>query len=242
MLDLTRKLRRTGIWKTAKLAISLVGGFARAEPPPASSVEWDRVHGVETAQHVPLSNLSIPGRNWLYGTHYEPISCARFRNVLNELKIEHRDFLFIDLGSGKGRAVLLAALYPFKEVIGVEFSATLHHIAEQNVQSYRGEKNCPIRLVCADAVCYELPKQPAVIYLFNPFEAVILRKAMENLRQSLRAVPRETYVIYYSPTERLKDFPEERAVFDQADCLTAVVQNESYSIYRAVPRNGIPQS
>jgi hypothetical protein len=58
---------------------------------------------------------------------------------------------------------------------------------------------------------------------------------MENLRRSLRACPRENYVFYYSPSERLVNFPEERAVFDNADCLAAIIQNESYSFYRAIP-------
>ncbi len=231
---LTRKLRRTGIWKTAKTAVSFLGGSRRLHPPAASSIEWDRTFGVETAQLVPLSRLAILSKNWIYGTHYEPISSIRFQNVLGELKIEHRNFLFIDLGSGKGKAILLAAAYPYKEVIGVEFSAELHLIAEGNIQKYLGVKNCAVRSVCADAVAYDLPPEPAIIYLFNPFEATVLRKVMENLRRSLLARPRETYVVYYSPSERLKDFPEERAVFDDAAFLESIVQNESYSIYRAI--------
>ncbi len=231
---LTGKLRRTAIWKTAKTAVSFLGGSPRLHPPAASSIEWDRTFGVETAQLVPLSRLSIPSRNWIYGTHYEPISSIRFQNVLGELKIDYRNFLFIDLGSGKGKAILLAAAYPFKEVIGIEFSAELHRIAEGNIQKYLGVKNCAVRSICADVAVYELPPEPAVIYLFNPFEAKMLRKVVENLRRSLQASPRETYVLYYSPSERLKDFPEERAVFDRAGFLESIVQNESYSIYRAI--------
>ncbi len=234
-VNLTGKLRRTGIWKTAKTAVPLLGGFSRLDPPAKSSIEWDRMFGVETAQLVPLSSLSISSGNWIYGTHYDPISSIRFQNALGELKIEHRNFLFIDLGSGKGRAILMAASYPFKEVIGVEFSVELNRIAGQNIQKYLGAKNCAVRSVCADAAVYDFPPEPAIIYLYNPFEVTVLRKVMENLRRSLHACPRETYVLYYSPTDRLKDFPEERAVFDNADCLTAIIQNESYSIYRAIP-------
>ena len=234
-VHLTRQLRRTGIWKAAKTAVALLGGSSRVDPPAASSLEWDRVFGVETAQLVPLATLSISSRNWIYGTHYEPINSTSFQNALDELKIEHRNFLFIDLGSGKGKAMLLAASYPFKEVIGVEFSAELKRIAEQNIPKYRGAKNCAIRSVFADAAAYEFPLERAVVYLYNPFEAKVLRRVMENLRRSLRAYPRETYVFYYSPSERLMDFPEERAVFDNADCLAAIIQNESYSFYRAIP-------
>jgi 16S rRNA G966 N2-methylase RsmD len=229
------KLRRTRVWKIAKIAVSRLGGGPHLDRPATSSIEWDRTFGVETAHLVPLSGLSISSGNWLYGTHYEPISVARFQDMLGELKIEHRNFLFIDIGSGKGKAMLLAASYPFKEVIGVEFSPELHRTAEQNVQRYLGAKNCAIRPVCGDAALYEFPPEPAVIYLYNPFEAKILRRVMENLGRSLHATPREIYVLYYSPVERLRDFPEERAVFDNSDYLAPIVQNESYSIYRAVP-------
>ena len=111
---LTRKLRRTGIWKTAKTAASFLGVSRRLHPPAASSIEWDRMFGVETAQFVPLSRLAILSKNRIYGTHYEPISSIRFQNALGELNIEHRNFLFIDLGSGKGKAILLAAAYPYQ--------------------------------------------------------------------------------------------------------------------------------
>jgi methylase of polypeptide subunit release factors len=56
-------------------------------------------------------------------------------NAVASLDVEHKDFTFIDLGSGKGRALVLALSYPFRRVVGVEFALELHRVAEANLIS-----------------------------------------------------------------------------------------------------------
>ena len=66
---------------------------------------------------------------------YEAITPEAFHGLLASIDLGDHDLTFIDLGSGKGRAVLLASLYPFRRLIGVEFSPELTEVARLNVQA-----------------------------------------------------------------------------------------------------------
>jgi len=59
----------------------------------------------------------------------EPKACDRLR-----------DFTFVDLGSGKGRVLLMASHYPFKRIIGVEFIPELHQVAQENIRKYTEQR------------------------------------------------------------------------------------------------------
>lgn len=111
------------------------------------------------------------------------------------------DFTFIDLGSGKGRTLLMASDYPFRHIMGVEFLPALHQIAEENIHRYRSDsqKCFAIESVCSDATAFAFPPEPLIVYLFNPFAETGLRRALANLIGSLRQHPRSVFVLYLNP-------------------------------------------
>ena len=67
---------------------------------------------------------------------YQPTEPAAFHQMMDALGTDFSQFTFIDIGSGKGRVLLMAADYPFSRVIGVELLPALHRIAEQNIDKY----------------------------------------------------------------------------------------------------------
>ena len=67
-----------------------------------------------------------------YAVRYDPSNPEVVRGLISKLQIDYSRFSFIDFGSGKGRVLLVAAGFPFKEVIGVEFSRELHEVALKN--------------------------------------------------------------------------------------------------------------
>jgi predicted RNA methylase len=109
-----------------------------------------------------------------------------------------RDFTFIDLGSGKGRVLLMASDYPFKRIIGVEFMPELYLAAQKNIASYSNDRQrCrQIETVCMDARDFDFPAGPLVVYLFNPFSAAIFAQMLEHLRRSVEHVSRPVYIGY----------------------------------------------
>lgn len=97
-----------------------------------------------------------------------------------------RDFNFIDLGAGMGRAVLLAAELPFRQVVGVELNPTLVRVARKNAAKWRaaGRIVSPIRIVCGDAAEFNFPPGPCLVFLFNPFGATVMKRLLARLAAS----------------------------------------------------------
>ena len=86
---------------------------------------------------------------------YLPTRPSRVRQVIRSLQIEnYGDFTFIDMGSGKGRVLFVAAERPFRSIQGVEYDAGLHRQAEDNI-ARSSRKLSRIELHNVDASQYE---------------------------------------------------------------------------------------
>jgi len=137
----------------------------------------------------------------LTGHRYQPSEPAVFHESIRSLAINYSQFQFIDLGSGKGRTLLMASEYPFQRIVGVEAVPALHHVAVENIRKYRcaTQKCYDLQSLCGDARDFQFPPAPLVVFLFNPLPEAGLRVAMTNLRTSLREHPRPLYVVYHNP-------------------------------------------
>ena len=97
--------------------------------------------------------------------------------------------------------MLLASHYPFRKIIGVEFSPELAATASRNCSTYRSsQQKCrDFSVVCEDVACYRIPPCPLVIYMFNPFGEPIINLVLKEFRRSLETDSQELYVIYFAP-------------------------------------------
>src|SRR6185437_10401502 len=97
-------------------------------------------------------------------------------------------YTFIDLGAGMGRALLLAAEYPFGNVVGVEMHPALTRIARRNMALWRrrAQSTAPMRMLCRNAADFPLPLGPCLVFLFNPFGAPVLRRVLRAWRSAIR--------------------------------------------------------
>jgi SAM-dependent methyltransferase len=164
--------------------------------------EYDWEHRVNT------TSAAVGWRDRLLGAFhspYQPTESVLFHEMIAALSgqagFEFGEFIFIDLGSGKGRTLLMASDYPFRRIVGVELLPALHRAAQENLGKYRSEsqKCFAIESICGDATEFVFPVEPMVLFLFNPFPEAGLRRVIEKLEQSLREHPRKIYVLYHNP-------------------------------------------
>jgi SAM-dependent methyltransferase len=141
---------------------------------------FDREYGVETL--------------WFDLFNYEPSVPSVVRASLDALDVSPSDYTFVDLGSGKGRVVFLAAEHDFHEVVGIEHRAALHHRASENLAHLAPRLKAPIELIHGDAAQVPLPDGPLVLYLFNPFPAEVLIGVLARVDDRAR-------LIYVHPVE-----------------------------------------
>ena len=164
-------------------------------------IDFDFEHNVDTTWATVSLRTRI--REWLSGGQYQPSEPAAFREMLDSLPAVD-GFTFIDLGSGKGRNLLMASDYPFRRIIGVELLAELNAIAVQNIARYQSDsqKCFAIESHAAEASRLAFPGDPIVLYLFNPFPRHVWRDVLANLYRSLLAAPRQVYLIYHNPVHQ----------------------------------------
>jgi hypothetical protein len=230
---LTAISEREGRVAASRQLFSALWEFARDSAPERcrqryGDTEFDWEHRVNT------TSAGLDWRNRLLGVFhspYQPTETTLFHEMLDVLR-EHtqadfHDFIFIDLGSGKGRTLLMASDYPFGRILGVELLPALHQTAQENLDNYKNEsqKCFALESINADATEFAFPAEPTVLYLFNPFPEEGLRRVMENLERSLREHPRTTYVLYHNPLLEI--------ILSQSPMLHKICGTHQYSIYKS---------
>lgn len=162
---------------------------------------------------------------------YQPTEPALFHEMLTNLNIKFEDFTFIDIGSGKGRVLLMAADYPFHKVVGIELLPELHRAAEDNLRRYRSaSQRCfSVEARCMNARDYKFPVDPLLVYLFNPLPPAALARMTSNLCGSLRENLRTVYVVYHNA--------EHERVFGECGIFRKTLATEQYSIFTNVNKS-----
>jgi SAM-dependent methyltransferase len=198
--------RKGGISATIQL-LKTVWDFCRDSTPERrrarfgdADYDWER--------HVNTTSGALGWRDRLLGVFhspYQPTEPTVFHEMILSLRphlaFDFQYFVFLDLGSGKGRTLIMASDYPFRRIVGVELIPALHAIAQQNIARYQNEsqKCFALESVCSDAREFKFPEEPLILFLFNPLPESGLARVVANLERSLLEHPRAVYVLYHNP-------------------------------------------
>jgi SAM-dependent methyltransferase len=175
----------------------------------ASGNRFDEENNVQTSGRALLSELTVEKYSKEHSLWYEPAPINVVPNIFSKLDKSYEYFTFIDLGSGRGRVVLLASQFNFKKVVGVEFAKELHLQACKNLSQYpRDKQQCRnVEFLCIDVMEYDFPQTNLAIFIFDSFKADFLRRLVSKLRDSYRSTPRKIYVVYLNPGPRNEPIP-----------------------------------
>ncbi|MGH3279369.1 MAG: hypothetical protein ACRDNW_09545 [Trebonia sp.] len=158
---------------------------------------FDWYSGAETAgcAETGVDAYNSDTENWKYlGCQWPALSF-----VLKDLPC---DGTFVDLGSGKGKALLIAAMLPYTRVVGVEIDNGLSMVAQRNIERFRHRRRTGIiESVTASVVDWKVPDDVCVVLMHNPFFGETFRNAMANVFDSYDRNPRELHIVYMFPWE-----------------------------------------
>ncbi len=163
---------------------------------------FDERYGVETGGLIWGEELRSGERREYWATGYYGISPSVFWQALDRLGLDWGRYSFLDVGCGKGRALMLALRYPFRRVVGVDLSADLVGVARANLERFRPNwrTSALAEAVAGDATAFELPGGPLVLYLYHPFAAPVMSEFLAHLREAVEREPgREVYLLYVNP-------------------------------------------
>lgn len=191
---LIRHQQMSGLMRKLPGAQSLYGsGWDQTHP-------FDRRHGTDTSGFVAATELPAHEAARAHAVCYAGSQPSVLRVAMAELPPVD-SCTFLDLGCGKGRALLVASEFPFRDILGVELSAPLAEIARRNAAliAQRHPQRTAVRIAVADASTFPFPEGDLVLFMYHPFGAELVARVVAGLEAALAAASRSVYVIYYNP-------------------------------------------
>lgn len=160
---------------------------------------FDWRYGTETVKEITLSRLRGLADDARSSLDYQPARVRFLQNLLRRLDWP-KGSVFVDLGAGKGRTLLLAAQHGFRRVVGVDFSDELCEAARRNVDIFRTRVpvTSEVTIVKSDVIHYTIGDDENV-FLLSPFGGTTLQRVLGNIEHSLTRAPRDIWLIYHNP-------------------------------------------
>lgn len=157
----------------------------------------DRRLGVDTTPPLASGPLADYRSDIPY---FLPSGWLSLYRTFRGLRVTNSDVL-LDVGCGSGRVALVAAMFPFRRVIGIDLDAHQIQCAQHNLRMCRVSSLAAVEFEHADALKYEIPDDVTVVYMYNPFGGSTFARFFERLAASLDRAPRRLRLVYANPVE-----------------------------------------
>lgn len=128
---------------------------------------------------------------------YRSVTVGRsvLKKILIDLKINESDSI-VDIGCGKGAAMIVMNKFPFKKIDGIEISKYIADIAIANFRILKLLKKTTVYNI--DASNFIDFQNYNMFYLCNPFSENILSNVIKNILQNID-IEKEVIIIYNIP-------------------------------------------
>lgn len=166
-------------------------------------IRGEKKYHIHTIGEDELNSLKEKGIDISHAHIYMPVNYFILERLMNEIaKYDHNKTL-LDLGCGKGRVMIVAAAYGFEQISGIDISKEFCNEATATTVSY-AEKNPQVHftIINQDALSYDIPDNICCVFLFNPFDELIMTGVVSNILKSQCAYPRTLRVIYANPQHK----------------------------------------
>jgi SAM-dependent methyltransferase len=160
----------------------------------------ERKYNINTIGADELKSLEEKGIDISHATMYMPVNYYILEHLMREIVKYASNKTFLDIGCGKGRPMIVAAYYGFEEIVGIDFSKEFCEDVTNAAALYK-EKNPAVNfsIINNDAFYFEIPENVTAIFLFNPFDDVIMNGVISNILKSQQQNPRTIRVLYANP-------------------------------------------
>ncbi len=147
---------------------------------------------------IDFSYVTKEDRPDLYlGEYFEskPFDHSSIDRVFSEIESLPCDKSFFDIGCGKGQMLMMAALYGFEIIGGIDFNCDIVKRARNNMKLL----GIDAEVVSGDATEYTEIDRYSVFFLYNPFGEESIRKVIGHICDSFYRKERSIFVVYGNP-------------------------------------------
>jgi 16S rRNA G966 N2-methylase RsmD len=167
-----------------------------------NELKGEKKFGIETTGADELLSLEEKGIDITHSTIYMPVSYDVLKEIFERFppcKFVH----FLDIGCGKGRALCVAATMGANKISGIELSKDFCEITKQNLEIIKKQQqHFGYKIFNNDAFYFEIETDVDCIFMFNPFDDIIMSGVLENIEISLKKKCRKMTVIYVNPLQK----------------------------------------
>jgi len=208
----------------------------------------DAFYGIDTSGFVPVDFIhKDPAfRTLIHPYVGSPPSLTRAAlSSLPDIS-SHR---FADLGCGKGRVLIVASDFPFKEIIGIELAPELVKIARDNVKKVTSDfsKQTPMRIIEGNLLDYFPAEGKVVLYFYHPIGRELTAELAAKIETALKDKLEHVFIIYHNPvwgdifdaSPALKRWSAETIVLDATETKTTRETHDNFVIWQSL-RNAYP--
>ncbi len=170
-----------------------------------SEIRGEKKYGINTTGADELKDLYEKGIDTSHATIYMPVSYELLEEIFAQLTNKPIDQLthFLDIGCGKGRAMCVAAHKGYKKITGIDFSKKLCEEANQNcIITQQKVPGAEFNVINNDAFYFDIPADVDCIFMFNPFDEIIMSGVVNNIVESLQQNPRKMAIAYVNPLHK----------------------------------------
>lgn len=185
----------------------MISAKRRKRSGPAPVHPFDALHGTDTGALIPGDDLATGHRHDRHITAYHGTAPSLFGKLMRQWQRQAQHPIektaFVDVGAGKGRAMLLAAELPFRRIVGIELHPALAAKARSNVDRFAlHSKAPPMRVEEADVMRLRMPAGPCCLFLFNPFGLVLMDRFLDKLTRDFRRREQDLDLLYVNDEQR----------------------------------------
>jgi 2-polyprenyl-3-methyl-5-hydroxy-6-metoxy-1,4-benzoquinol methylase len=162
-------------------------------------IKGEKKYSIDTTGADELKSLSKKGIDISHATIYMPVSYLLLEEIFRQIPLMPPKH-FLDIGCGKGRAMCVAAHHGINNITGIDISKQLCEDALTNLQHTKEKfPSLQYEVITKDAMNFEIPADVDCIFLFNPFDVVIMSAVVSNIMESVQEHPRDIIVAYANP-------------------------------------------
>jgi len=170
-----------------------------------TEIKGEKKYGIDTTGADELHDLDEMGIDISHATIYMPVSYELLEEIFTQLNpstikpLNH----FLDIGCGKGRAMCVAAHKGFRKITGIDLSKKLCDATKRNCNITKEKiPTAEFEIINNDAFYFDIPFDVDCIFMFNPFDEIIMSGVANNIYESLRQSPRKMKIVYVNPLHK----------------------------------------
>jgi len=167
-----------------------------------NEIRGEKKYGIHTTGEDELDHLKERGVDITHSTIYMPAAYDMLEELFSQQNIHHCKYL-LDLGCGKGRVLCVAAHKGFTNLTGLEISKDFCLEAEKNLEAIKQKfPSIKYKIINNDAFYFNIPASVDCIFMFNPFDKIIMSGVINNIEMSLQKNPRKLFIVYINPLHK----------------------------------------